>query len=122
MPPSGGLIYLLAADTTAERMISQTAVIANDSSTHFRIHALPAGDYLLIAGLGMDNDLTLCDDGEACGAYPVENKPEPVSVLGNVRGYDFTAVFRAAVSVETASPANPNPDVAAKSEFLRLAH
>ncbi len=120
--PSGGLIYVLAADAETERTISQTTVIANNSATYFRVDALPAGDYLLIAGSDMDNNLTLCEDGEACGAYPVENKPETVPVLGNVRGYDFTAVFRSGVAVETASPVDPSRDVAAKSGYTRLAH
>jgi serine protease len=61
----------------------------------------------------MNNDGFICDNGEACGAYPVEVAPVIVTVAGETLGLDFTTSFHATVgsaaaaSIGDGSPGDP---------------
>ncbi|MBK9518575.1 MAG: S8 family serine peptidase [Anaeromyxobacter sp.] len=67
---------------------------------------VPAGQYLLVAGTDSDNDDLVCDDGEACGAWPTLGVPTPVTVAAaDVAGLDFLAGFESSLGAASAGPA-----------------
>lgn len=59
----------------------------------FRFENVPEGDYYLVAGTDMDNDLIICDDGESCALYPVSGDLEPLRVDANLGGIAFPTGF-----------------------------
>jgi serine protease len=46
----------------------------------------------------VDNDGTICEVGESCGAYPLRNEAEIVTVDSNLSGLDFSATINAGIS------------------------
>ncbi len=86
-----GSIFVLALNpSTFETVAVAEAVAASDYA--FRTGAVPAGEYLIVAGTDNDEDGFICDDGEFCGFYPVTNQPETVTVVANqvLSGVSFT--------------------------------
>ncbi len=70
--------------------------IALDVTTYsknyiYTIEGLDTGSFLIVAGTDRDNDMYLCDRGEACGFYPVFGNPETVELENgvNITGIDF---------------------------------
>ncbi|HEX5650969.1 MAG TPA: S8 family peptidase [Steroidobacteraceae bacterium] len=102
LEPDAGLQYvvLLRTDTRATAG-PQASVRVLGTSTQYRIEDVGSGTYLVVAGTDMNNDGSICDDGEACGAYPVEPEPTVVEVgTADVSGIDFTTAFRTNVEVD----------------------
>jgi serine protease len=101
--PDAGWQYVLLVDPLGGDTLEQVEVRAIEASAPYRFDSIAAGDYVVVAGTDMNNDGFVCDDGEACGAYPVESSPSIVSVAGERLGIDFSTAFRASVQTSTAS-------------------
>ena len=102
-----GRQYVLLLDPPTEDTLEQAEVRALGERVPFGFNDVAAGDYLLVAGTDMDNDGFICDDGEACGAYPVESRLEIVTVDGDRLGLDFSTTYRTGLqSAATGEPAN----------------
>ena len=95
--PDAGWQYVLLLDATSGESLYQTQVSARGERVSYRIGSVETGDYLMVAGTDMNNDGFICDDGEACGAYPVESQPEVISVAGERLDVDFSSTFRTGV-------------------------
>jgi serine protease len=89
-----GSQYVLLLDPATDESLEQVEVRALGERVPYRFDAVPAGDYLLVAGTDMNNDGFICDDGEACGAWPVESRLETVTVSGDRLGLDFSTSYR----------------------------
>jgi serine protease len=74
-------VLLIDPDTLESRF--QTETLAG-SNFNFSFSAIPAGDYLLVAGTDRDNDDLLGDPGELFGAWPDLDDPKRVTVRGGV--------------------------------------
>lgn len=100
--PDAGLQYvLLQRPQTRDAAGPQAVVRVAGAAVTYRLDEVPAGQYLVVAGTDMDNDGVICDDGEACGAWPVEPEPLAVEVDGaNVSGVDFTTAFRTNIDAD----------------------
>ena len=62
-----------------------------DGTARYSVTDVPAGNYLVIAGSDIDNDLIICQLGEACGAYPSLGLQSIVEVNGSdISGLDFS--------------------------------
>jgi serine protease len=85
--------YVLLLDPATEDSLEQVEVRALGERAPYRFDAVPAGDYLLVAGTDMNNDGFICDDGEACGAWPVESRLETITVSGDRLGLDFSTSY-----------------------------
>jgi serine protease len=51
------------------------------------------GTYFLLAGTDSDNDLVICDPGEACGAYPTVGVSTPIELTASRTGLDFVTTL-----------------------------
>ncbi len=86
-----GEVFVLALDPfTFETIGSTSTSLASD--LFYRLPPVPAGSYLIAAGTDNDQDDFICDEGEFCGLYPVNNLPNTVEVEANdiTSGINFT--------------------------------
>jgi serine protease len=74
-----------------------------------------AGSYQLIAGTDSDNDLLICDGGEACGAWLTTDRPQSFELDRNREDFDFSVDFQVALPRAATSGATRAGGVARKA-------
>ncbi len=87
-----GHLWVLLFDENLEP-VAQTDVVPVNGRYSYSLTAVPEGDYFLGAGTDSDNDLSICDAGEACGAYPTLANPAVITVSSDRAGLDFITGF-----------------------------
>ena len=95
---SAGFHYILAVDAKTSEIVATTTAAAVDGQYSYELIEVPAGEYLIFAGTNFDNDDTICDDGEACGAYLSLDQPTPVVVDSHRNNIDFVTGFNPIVN------------------------
>ena len=70
-------------------MIEQVSARSNEADYPFRFSDIPAGEYQIIAGTDTDNDLFICDAGEACGAWLTTDQPIQIELDSNLTDLNF---------------------------------
>ncbi|MDO8860289.1 S8 family serine peptidase [Haliea sp. E1-2-M8] len=88
-----GVLYILVFDPALDDAVEQTAVRARDGRYEFSFPALAAGRYLVFAGSDADNDLFICDAGEACGAWLTTDQPAEINLDRNRDNIEFPADY-----------------------------
>ena len=117
--PDAGYQYVLLIDPAGNDTIEQEEALARGASVPYRFGTVATGDYLVVSGTDMNNDGFICDDGEACGAYPVESVPLVVSVAGERLGLDFSTGFRTSLQSTSRGTAGGEGGEAGRSGFAR---
>lgn len=84
-----GVVYILLLDTEDESVIDQFVSGGDDGMYPFRFDGVEAGSYEIIAGSDADNDLFICDAGEACGAWLTIDQPIVIELDSDRGGLDF---------------------------------
>ena len=94
-----GFVYVLLLDAQTGNLAGrcdnsllagQCSVSVFNGQYAFRFVDVPPGDYQIIAGTDADNDLFICDGGEACGAFLTLDQPSEITVVGtDLSGVDF---------------------------------
>ncbi len=94
-----GFVYVLLLDKQTgnlagrcdnDLLAGQCSVGVVDGQYAFTFVDVPPGDYEMIAGTDADNDLFICDAGEACGAYLTLDQPSDITVVdADLSGIDF---------------------------------
>ena len=69
---------LVLVDEATSQVTQQVAGLVQGESVDFNFSNVTPISYQLLIGSDMNNDGILCDDGEACGAYPVFGAPTVV--------------------------------------------
>ena len=88
------------------RARAQVEVQADGTTVSYQFDGVASGEYIVLSGTDLDNDGSICDPAEACGAYPVENAPETIVVDdGVVDGLDFLVTYRTGVPTTASSRA-----------------
>ena len=103
--PDAGRQYVLLVNAVDGTTAEDVSVQARGASVPYRFDSVGSGDYLVVTGTDMNNDFFVCDDGEACGVYPVDVAPVVVTVAGESLGLDFATTFRANVRAAVAASA-----------------
>jgi serine protease len=98
-----GHLYVRLIDP-ATGLIRQVEADAVNGAYTWRIAALPAGNYQLVAFTDADNDNKVCDPGEACGSYLTVDQPLLIEVQANLSGLDFPVNFGVALSDPDGTP------------------
>jgi serine protease len=80
---------VLLLDPATGNTLRAVAADAEDGVYRYEFEALPGGDYEIVTGTDRDNDGTICDAGEACGAYPSLDAVQPVHIDRDRSGLDF---------------------------------
>ncbi|HTO68830.1 MAG TPA: S8 family serine peptidase [Myxococcota bacterium] len=111
-----GFQYVLLVDANTLEVITEDALPATNGAYSYSFSNVPAGQYLVIAGSDMDNDMLVCDPGEACGAYPTIDLPTTIDLESDTAGANFDTSFRQSINTSaSASSAGGAPAAAAKS-------
>ena len=94
-----GLHYVLLVDAAnPNEVLQEREVSAVDGVYNYTFFDVPAGRYQIVAGSDADNDLVICDPGEACGAWPVLDSEQPeIEVDQDIGNLDFSTSFNAGV-------------------------
>ncbi|MCB1689772.1 MAG: S8 family peptidase [Halioglobus sp.] len=96
-----GVIYVLLYDRARDETVAQYVSGGNGSDYPFQFTGVAAGDYEIVAGTDADNDVTICDAGEACGAWLTIDQPINLLVDSDITGLNFPVEF--VVSLPTAA-------------------
>lgn len=91
-----GHVFVLVTDANLN-VVGQAAANASSGQYAFSIGGLSAGSYFVFAGTDHDGDDFICDDGEACGAYPDVAAPVALEVSADRAGVQFTVGYEAAL-------------------------
>lgn len=103
-----GQHYLLLLDPDTFATKYQVEAYVRGPVTDFTFQGVPAGEYVLAAGTDNDNDGSICDDGEACGEYPLFGENVIINVTANRTGLDFVTAYRNNLRVLTAAGESEN--------------
>ncbi|KGE03285.1 hypothetical protein HRUBRA_02119 [Pseudohaliea rubra DSM 19751] len=70
-----GIVYILLYEAAIDTVVAQTSTRFENDNYAFTLPEVAAGTYQLFAGTDFDNDLLICDPGEACGAFLTVDQP-----------------------------------------------
>lgn len=110
-----GVIYILLYDPQQNESVAEITTAGNGSGYPYEFKGIPAGEYELVAGTDSDNDLFICDSGEACGAWLTVDQPIRVQLDKDVTGLDFPVEYL--VSLPTASSGTAGADPGRRREI-----
>ena len=88
-----GVVYILVYDPELDDVVAQTATRARDGRYRFSFPELPVGRYQVFAGSDADNDLFICDAGEACGAWLTTDQPAEINLNRDRDDIDFPVEY-----------------------------
>ena len=97
-----GVVYILLYEESAEDPVAQVAVTAREGLYRYTFGNLPRGRYQVFAGSDADNDLLICDAGEACGSWLTVDQPSSIDLGSNMDGIDFPVDYQIAIPTLTA--------------------
>ncbi|WP_220719909.1 S8 family serine peptidase [Agarivorans litoreus] len=85
-----GLVYILLSDPETGTSYYEQSVNMNNGEFSFSFAEVLSGEYELTVGSDHDNDYSICDEGELCGAYPVRNDVTPILVTEDTSGLNLS--------------------------------
>ena len=88
-PADVGVIYILLYEQETDEAIAQASATSNGGSYMFAFNNVPPGQYQVFAGSDADNDLLICDSGEACGSWLTIDQPIVIDVDSDQENIDF---------------------------------
>ncbi|MEJ2395378.1 MAG: S8 family serine peptidase, partial [Candidatus Thiodiazotropha sp.] len=97
-----GFLYLVLFDASSSNQ-GQLNLSPINGVYQFQFEDVTAGDYYLVAGSDVDNDGNICEIGESCGAYPLHQQEELVTVDRDLSGLDFIATINSGLSGNTSA-------------------
>ncbi|GAB5413788.1 MAG: hypothetical protein Cons2KO_13910 [Congregibacter sp.] len=112
-----GQIYLLLYDPESDEVVQQTVAQRDGDSYRYAMPPARAGNYQLYAGTDLDNDLIICDAGEACGSYLTIDQPLTVSIGRDRDDLDFAVEYLVALPSQASE--NPSSDPRPRLKRLR---
>ena len=92
-----GVVYVLLLDNETGEPVGQSSSGPTAGRYDYRFDGVVAGSYQIIAGSDADNDLIICDPGEACGALLTIDQPVVIEVSGDRKGLGFPIEYQVAI-------------------------
>lgn len=93
--------YILLLNPDTLEPVDQVRAHAVNGVYSFQFTNVAAGTYVIFAGSDPNNDDSLCDVGEACGAYVSLDQPARITINGNRSGLDFFTGYITAIGATT---------------------
>ena len=112
-----GLVYILLINEESQEVVAQFVASATNGLYPYRFNNIVRGTYEFFAGTDADNDLLICDAGEACGAYLTTDQPILIELESDLTGIEFPAEYR--VAIPNVSSVSEAPKVAAQRGIRR---
>ncbi|MFK7830099.1 MAG: S8 family serine peptidase [Congregibacter sp.] len=88
-----GQIYLLLFDPATDSVVSQAVAQRDGDGYRFSLPPVNPGNYQFFAGTDLDNDLLICDEGEACGSYLTIDQPLTLTLDRDRNDIDFQVEY-----------------------------
>ena len=88
-----GVIYILLYDAVVNEVVAQVTTAADEGNYPFEFSNIPPGQYEIVAGTDADNDLFICDTGEACGAWLTIDQPILIELESDIRNINFPVEY-----------------------------
>jgi len=88
-----GRIYVLLIDPITGNQAYSAEQNSVDGEYSYSITGVEPGDYYILAGSDLDNNLLICEAGESCGSYPTMGGAAVISVDKNMTNLDFDISF-----------------------------
>lgn len=88
-----GVIYILLYDAVLNEVVAQVTTAADEGNYPFEFSNIPPGQYEIVAGTDADNDLFICDTGEACGAWLTIDQPILIELESDIRNINFPVEY-----------------------------
>jgi serine protease len=101
---NAGYLYLLLVNPDTFDAVYGADLTTTTGQYTYSISGVAAGDYFVVAGSDMDNDVFICDEAEACGAYPTLGLATKVTVSSDMSGLDFDVGFMSGIGASAATP------------------
>ena len=89
-----GLVYLLLIDESTGEAVAQFTASGRTGIYNYQFTDIAAGSYQIFAGTDADNDLIICDAGEACGAYLTTDQPVSIDLASDLENVEFPLEYR----------------------------
>lgn len=105
-----GVIYILLYDVDRDEVIAEAPASSRAGRYPFAFSGVPPGRYQIYAGSDADNDLIVCDPGEACGIWLTVDQPLLIDLDGDREDFNFPVDYL--VSIPTTSGTTPPVSVA----------
>jgi serine protease len=87
---NAGYQYVLLLDAASEDTVQEYKADNRHGFYSYRFSNVPPGRYKIVSGSDNNNDFTICDPGEACGAYTTLSSPIILEVNSHLGELDFT--------------------------------
>jgi serine protease len=98
-----GHLYVLLLDPGTGEILDSVISNGTGGVYDYTFSGLVPGSYRVTAGTDSDNDLLVCDPGEACGGYPTLGLLSDIRVeTSDVTGIDFSVDFLSTLPAATA--------------------
>jgi len=99
-----GLHYIILVDADTQLPVSQQIANAASGIYSFNFDSVDPGEYQIFAGTDMDNDGIICNEGEACGIYPlIAQGSSSFTLSSNLANIDFITSFNSKLTSNAAS-------------------
>ncbi len=92
-----GVVYILLYEQGAEDPVAQLFATARDGRYQYAFADLPRGRYQIFAGSDADNDLLICDAGEACGSWLTVDQPASIELESKRDDINFPVDYQIAI-------------------------
>jgi len=96
-----GYVYLLVLDPGFQAL-AQAESRGTAGAYGWEFLQVPEASYYLVAGTDFDNDGLICDEGEACGAWPTLNQPAPWTLTADKTDLEFLVGYDAGLGLQSA--------------------
>ncbi len=97
-----GIVYVLLYEQGVDDPVAEFAATPRDGLYQYAFGDLPRGRYEVFAGSDADNDLLICDAGEACGSWLTVDQPAIIDLESNRDDIDFPVDYQIAIPTITA--------------------
>ena len=97
-----GVVYILLYEQESEAPVAQVGALASGGVYRYAFSDLPPGQYQVFAGSDADNDLLICDAGEACGSWLTVDQPISIDLKSDRDNVDFPVDYQIAIPTITA--------------------
>jgi serine protease len=85
-----GYQYVLLVDANTEDTVQEYKASNRYGFYSYQFTNILPGQYKIVSGSDNNNDFTICDPGEACGAYTTLTRPITINADRTLNGLDFT--------------------------------
>ena len=91
--PDAGRIYVLLIDPITGNTVYFAERDQINGEYSYSITGIDPGDYHILAGSDLDNNLFICEAGESCGSYPILGDAAVITVDQDISNLDFDISF-----------------------------